>query len=50
MVGTLAHETCGIIISVIFIKDLMDKEELSILYSPTHMKVDYCFKNPLQGA
>ena len=40
----------GIFISGIFIKDRVDKEELSLVYFPTHIiLVDY-LKNPLQGA
>ena len=35
---------------IFFIEDCGDKEELSIVYCPTHIMLAYYFTKPLQGA
>ena len=47
MGGTLAQETHSILISGIFINDWANKEELSIVYCPTHLMLDDYFTNTL---
>ena len=48
MGGTLAQENRGILIpGILFIKYQVDKEELSIVYCPTHLMLAYYFTNML---
>ena len=44
--GNLQH----IYIRYFFIKDLVEKQELSIVYCPTHLMLAYYLSKPLQGA
>ena len=51
MGGTLAQENCGILIpGILFIKYQVDKEELSIVYCPTHLMLADYFTKPLHGS